>query len=102
MLTNKGGTHMKIVKYANLDEEFLNHFANQDVDPWFVYNYLEKFKTESKKQDLFIPIWLYNYLRNTELKNDKTTLYKALESDFHVYGVKSDEFNEWILIIRFD
>ena len=90
---------MKIVKYSILDDNIINSFVSNTQEKWAVYDYLMQFAKETGWLDLYIPIWLYNYLKETELENYQTTLLKALRSHFHIYGTTNDETADEILII---
>lgn len=92
---------MEIVKYGLLDEKIVDLFIRGKQDCWTIYNYLSQFAQKGKWLDLYIPEWLYEYLKKTELENYEMTLFKALESDFHIYGVTSEHMNDELLIIDY-
>lgn len=91
----------KVYKYTLIDEWLINCSLKHQFDVWDVYNYLSDFKVENKIVDLYIPYWLYYYIKDTTLPGYQETVLSALRSYFRIYGILNEESANELLVVGF-
>lgn len=97
---------MRIVKYELIELSVLQNTSTGELDKWAVYNYLSSLNPYDNpiyegrhKFEVFIPMWLYDYCKETTLYDGdrNSTILKSLRPSLHVYGTTFED-NEILII----
>ena len=90
----------KVLHYTLIDSKVRESLTFGKLQAFDIYTYLIAFREKDCFTDMYLPMWLYRYLRETELPGYQMSLLKALRSYFRIFGTVNDEVDDELLVVR--